>query len=127
MRFGKLKMVMVAAALAGAVAVQAGESGRRECPGFGVQTQEQLDTWRANLEAKNASAPAVTAQAPRTLFYTGKPYDADQNAYLFKYRAYDPTAARWTSADPSGFPDGANNWVYVNNLVVSALVLTTRL
>ena len=63
MRLGKLKVMLVAAAMTAAVAVQAGESGRRECPGFGVQTQEQLDTWRANLEAKNASAPAVTAQA----------------------------------------------------------------
>jgi len=126
MRFGKLKMVMVAAALAGAVAVQAGESGRRECPGFGVQTQEQLDTWRANLEAKNASAPISSSpqaarHQPRTLFFTGKPYDADQDAYLFKYRAYDPNAARWTTSDPSGFPDGANSWVYCKNFAPSAL------
>ena len=120
MRLGKLKVMLVAAAMTAAVAVQAGESGRRECPGFGVQTQEQLDTWRANLEAKSVSAPVssspqATDHRPRTLFFTGKPYDADQDAYLFKYRAYDPNAARWTTSDPSGFPDGANNWVYVNN------------
>ncbi len=124
MHFGKLKSVLAVAALVGAVAVQAGES-QRECPGFGVQTQEQLDAWRANLEAKTPSAPVfsspqTTGHQPQTIFYTGKPYDADQGAYLFKYRAYDPNAARWTTSDPSGFPDGANAWVYVNNSVTRA-------
>jgi RHS repeat-associated protein len=49
------------------------------------------------------------------VFFTGKPYDADLGAYLFKHRSYDPALCRWTTPDPSGFPDGANNWVYVNN------------
>jgi RHS repeat-associated protein len=47
-----------------------------------------------------------------TVFFTGKPYDADLGAYLFNYRSYDPALCRWTTPDPSGFPDGANNWVY---------------
>jgi RHS repeat-associated protein len=46
------------------------------------------------------------------VFFTGKPYDADLGAYLFNYRSYDPALCRWTTPDPSGFPDGANNWVY---------------
>lgn len=45
---------------------------------------------------------------PDEYFYTGKPYDADLDAHLFLYRNYSPEIARWTSADPSGFPDGAN-------------------
>ena len=44
--------------------------------------------------------------------FTGKPYDADLGAYVFPFRNYDPAAARWLSADPSGFPDGPNNHFY---------------
>lgn len=49
---------------------------------------------------------------PVEYFYTGKPYDADTKTYTFKYRSYDPELNRWTTADPSGFPDGANNQIY---------------
>ena len=55
--------------------------------------------------------PGVAAQSA-SYFYTGKPYDADLGAFTFKYRNYDPELKRWTSADPSGFPDGANNTSY---------------
>jgi RHS repeat-associated protein len=55
--------------------------------------------------------PGVAAQ-PASYFYTGKPYDADLGTYTYNYRNYDPASARWTTADPSGFPDGANNQVY---------------
>ena len=53
------------------------------------------------------------------VFYTGKPYDEDLQAYHFLYRNYSPTQARWTAADPSGFPDGPNQWLYVNNGVMN--------
>jgi len=55
--------------------------------------------------------PGVAAQ-PAEFFYTGKPYDKDLGAYLFNYRNLDAQTSRWTSADPSGFPDGANNRFY---------------
>jgi len=45
-------------------------------------------------------------------FYTGKPYLAESGSYAFKYREYNPEMTRWTTVDPSGFPDGANNRVY---------------
>ena len=48
-------------------------------------------------------------------FYTGKPYLEETGQYLFLFRHYDPELARWTTADPSGFPDGANNVVYSNS------------
>jgi RHS repeat-associated protein len=48
-------------------------------------------------------------------FFTGKPFEADSGSYLFKYRAYDSELNRWTTADPSGFPDGANNKIYCSN------------
>jgi len=53
------------------------------------------------------------------VFYTGKPYDEDLQAYHFLYRNYSPTQARWTTVDPSGFPDGPNQWLYVNNGVMN--------
>jgi len=55
------------------------------------------------------------------VFYTGKPYDEDLQAYHFLYRNYSPTQARWTAADPSGFPDGPNQWLYVNNSVTGSV------
>ena len=70
-----------------------------------------------------------TAQSPDKLpglglqpveyFYTGKPYDADTETYTFRYRNYDPELNRWTTADPSGFPDGANNQIYVRNPITN--------
>jgi RHS repeat-associated protein len=48
------------------------------------------------------------------LFYTGKPYLEETGQYLFLFRHYDPELARWTTADPSGFPDWANNYLYCN-------------
>ena len=72
------------------------------------------------LNAKSHTAPSPDklpglGLQPVEYFYTGKPYDADTETYTFKYRNYDPELNRWTTADPSGFPDGANNQVYAPN------------
>lgn len=55
---------------------------------------------------------------PVEYFYTGKPYDADSESYTFRYRNYDPELNRWTTVDPSGFPDGVNNQYYAPNPLV---------
>jgi RHS repeat-associated protein len=52
------------------------------------------------------------AEQPATYFYTGKPYDNDLGAYTFAARNYNPAINRWTTPDPSGFPDGVNNNIY---------------
>ena len=52
------------------------------------------------------------AEQPATYFYTGKPYDGDLGSYTFNARNYSPEINRWTSVDPSGFPDGANGQRY---------------
>jgi len=107
-------------------------------------TPAQLTKWKADLAAKVAAADKVqtsdstsqglnsgvpTPLAPQKLgaalqsnqlppvagFYTGKPYIAETGGYAFKYREYNPEMNRWTTVDPSGFPDGANNRVYVKN------------
>jgi len=78
------------------------------------KTPEQLAKWRsettARAEAQQASRPSTLDSS--TPFYTGKPYLAESRSYAFKYRQYSPEMGRWTTVDPSGFPDGANNRVY---------------
>jgi RHS repeat-associated protein len=82
--------------------------------------EKQLATWRAEQQSAQAST-AATAEA--MAFYTGKPYLASAGGYAFKYRNYKPELARWTSEDPSGFPDGANNNLYVNNMTLNSIDL----
>jgi RHS repeat-associated protein len=72
--------------------------------------KEQLTQWSASQSA--AAKVASSSQDTSTQFYTGKPYVADAGGYVFKYRTYNPEMSRWTSADPSGFPDGVNNFTY---------------
>ncbi len=68
------------------------------------KNEKQLAEWRAE-KAAETDAKSVTQE---TAFYTGKPYLASTGNYAFKLRSYQPELARWTSEDPSGFPDGAN-------------------
>jgi RHS repeat-associated protein len=70
----------------------------------------------AQAATKLATRDSSPATAPQELFFTGKPYLEETGQYLFLFRHYDPELARWTTADPSGFPDGANNWQYVANM-----------
>ena len=46
--------------------------------------------------------------------FTGKLYVKELENYVFAHRNYDPQTSRWTVADPTGFPDGLNNFAYVN-------------
>jgi RHS repeat-associated protein len=73
------------------------------------KTPKQLAEWRAEMEEKPKAKPTTTQD---TAFYTGKPYLASSGDYAFKFRSYNPEIARWTSEDPSGFPDGANSYMY---------------
>jgi RHS repeat-associated protein len=73
------------------------------------KTAKQLAVWRA----EKAAEPSVKATTDEHAFYTGKPYVDSSGGYAFKYRSYNPELARWTSEDPSGFPDGANCQVFV--------------
>ncbi|MDX2227248.1 MAG: RHS repeat-associated core domain-containing protein [Verrucomicrobiae bacterium] len=71
-----------------------------------------------NSDKSRAGRQPRTGNHASNVFLTGKHYDADLEAYNFLFRNYQPGTSRWTAADPSGFPDGANNWVYVNNGVM---------
>jgi RHS repeat-associated protein len=78
---------------------------------------KQLAEWRAE-KASKATSQGYAAE--ETAFYTGRPYLASSGDYAFKFRSYDPALARWTSEDPSGFPDGANALIYVKNNVMNS-------
>jgi len=84
-------------------------------------SQEQAAKWQADRIAAAESKKTAAREQAAIQFYTGKPFDSSSESYLFKYRSYDPEFSRWTSADPSGFPDGANNHSYVNNMTTIAL------
>lgn len=73
------------------------------------KNEKQLAAWRAEQRSVSISQGYAGED---TAFYTGKPYLALSGEYSFKYRSYNPELARWTSEDPSGFPDGANGNVY---------------
>jgi RHS repeat-associated protein len=81
--------------------------------------KEQLATWNAKQDS--ATKAVVSTQETSSQFYTGKPYVADAGGYVYKYRTYNPELGRWTSADPSGFPDGVNNFSYAKNQVICSL------
>jgi RHS repeat-associated protein len=76
------------------------------------KNEKQLAEWRA---AKASEATSQGYASQEAAFYTGKLYLASTGGYAFKYRSYDPKLARWTSEDPSGFPDGANGSCYAPN------------
>ena len=82
------------------------------------KNEKQLAEWRAEKESE---ATGHACNAEDTAFYTGKPYLDSSGDYAFKYRNYDPELARWLSEDPSGFPDGANNKLYVNNMTTDSI------
>ena len=102
MKARKLQIVMVMGLMAVTLATQG-----KQLPEF--MNAQQLTAWRAQHEAP------VSPPQPNDGFFTGKPYDATSDSYLFMYRNYSATAVRWTSCDPSGFPDGPNTYAYVNN------------
>ena len=99
------------------------------------KTPAQLKVWRAETTAKTlakeaadraAQVKAVASSATPSGFYTGKPYMAESGTYAFKYREYNPEMGRWTTVDPSGFPDGANNQIYVNNSTLDSIDSTGK-
>ena len=69
----------------------------------------------------DGSSKGEVSDSSSPIFFTGKIFDSGLQAYHFLYRNYSPTQARWTAADPSGFPDGPNQWLYVNNSVTGAV------
>ncbi len=80
-----------------------------------VATEKRL----ATIKREETGRAVPSDKSLKELFYTGKPLIGD--TYQFKYRVYSPEVGRWLTFDPSGFPDGPNNLLFVNNWVMSAL------
>lgn len=47
--------------------------------------------------------------------FTGKVFVKELGGYTFLHRLFAPDLNRWTTSDPSGFPEGANNSLYVQS------------
>ena len=84
------------------------------------------DLLGSTLGAKSAAgyAPSkMTAfgeRADTSVFFTGKP-QVEGLGYTFLFRNYRPDQGKWQTADPLGYPDGWNNFAYVNNGIIHAI------
>jgi len=116
----KTTPIILAAIIAAISAIQAATAEHKlPAPMPAFKTPEQLAKWRQEMNEKAKVADA-RVQSASSAFYTGKAFDADAGSYILKYRNYDPMLNRWTTIDPSGYPDGANAFVYINNHVLSS-------
>jgi RHS repeat-associated protein len=55
-------------------------------------------------------------------YFTGKP-KIEGLGYAFLFRNYAAGLGKWTTSDPLGYPDGWNNFAYVNNRVTKSVDL----
>ena len=107
----KTKSVVIVGILSAVLLRTAPASNFAQAPEF--MSKAQAATWRAEQGKKTvAKSEPVWSE---TRFYTGKPLEKASGEFLYKFRAYDPELSRWTTPDPSGFPDGANNSKYVDS------------
>lgn len=108
----KTTHILLVAVLAATSAIQAATAERKlPAPLPEFKTPEQLAKWRGE-KAKSSSPVPNSPLKNASAFFTGKPFVDETGSYVFKYRNYDPELNRWTTSDPSGFPDGANNGFY---------------
>lgn len=64
-------------------------------------------------------------QKDRSARFTGKPYDEDLQAYIFPYRNYDASTARWRSSDTAGYSGGPNQHFYAGTPTLGLDILGT--
>ena len=63
-----------------------------------------------------------TTDQSKEQFFTGKPY-VGELGYAFLFRNYRANQGKWQTEDPLGYPDGWNNFAYVNNNVMKTVDL----
>ena len=78
---------------------------------LGVKDQSSYQPIRMTAFGESDNADA---------FFTGKPL-VGELGYTFLFRNYRPEQGKWQTADPLGYPDGWNNFAYVNNGVTMAI------
>ena len=72
-----------------------------------------------------AFGESLSASPMEDSFFTGKP-QVGEMGYVFLFRAYRADQGKWQTADPAGYPDGWNNFAYVNNWVMTSIDLLGR-
>ena len=89
-----------------------------------VLFNDMLGTTLGVKEGNQVTANSLTAfgEPLSTLpmedsFFTGKPHVGEMG-YVFLFRAYRADQGKWQTADPLGYPDGWNNFAYVNNNII---------
>lgn len=108
----KLNLQIVAAALtATIVAPVNAEKASLPAPSPQFQSSSQLQKQRIAPKAIRISTTRSDV-SNSDIFYTGKISEIDSGGYLFLFRKYNSTIARWTTHDPLGYPDGANSQRY---------------
>ena len=75
---------------------------------LGVKDQSSYQPIRMTAFGESDNADA---------FFTGKPL-VGELGYTFLFRNYRPEQGKWQTSDPLGYPDGWNNFAYVNNGVI---------
>ena len=64
-----------------------------------------------------AFGESLSASPMQDSFFTGKPLIGELG-YAFLFRNYRADQGKWQTSDPLGYPDGWNNFAYVNNDVL---------
>ena len=64
-----------------------------------------------------AFGESLSTSPMESSFFTGKPHVGEMG-YVFLFRAYRADQGKWQTSDPLGYPDGWNNFAYVNNRAV---------
>ena len=69
---------------------------------------------RSGKEYRETGMTAFGETDEKSAMFTGKPYIGELG-YAFLFRNYRPGLGKWQTSDPLGYPDGWNNFAYVNN------------
>ena len=65
--------------------------------------------------------PAGFGGSTNDLLFSTKERDFSTGLDYFGFRYYDPILGKFTTRDPSGYPDGPNNYLYVNNNPINSI------
>ncbi len=88
-----------------------------------VMFNDMLGTTQGTVKDGKYSATSSTLfgeTSDKSVMFTGKPM-IDGLGYSFLFRSYRPELAKWQTSDPLGYPDGFNNFAYVNNGVTNGV------
>ena len=80
---------------------------------YGNQIREQ--DWSSD------NFPIEFGGSQNDLLFSTKERDFSTGLDYFGYRYYDAVLGKFTTRDPSGYPDGPNNYLYVNNNPINSL------